>query len=63
VGTFVGHYRNPLRVLVVGIGLVILMTLSAPGPVAVLVIALLIVAGLVLIEFLGRGVPAEQVDA
>ncbi len=63
IGTFVGHYRNPLRILVVGVGLVILMVLAAPGPVAVLVIALLIVAGLVLIEFLGRGVPAEEVDA
>jgi hypothetical protein len=60
-GTFVAQYRNVLRGVVVGIGLILLMLLSAPGPVAVLVIALLVVLGLVLIEFLGRRAPAQPV--
>jgi hypothetical protein len=42
-------------VLVVGIGLVLLVVLSHPGPIAVLLIALLVLAGLLLIEFLARG--------
>jgi hypothetical protein len=55
VGTFVGDARVLLRVLVVGIGLVLLVVLSHPGPIAVLLIALLVLAGLLLIEFLARG--------
>lgn len=59
LGTFVGEHRNVLRGLVVGIGLVVLMLLTAPGPVAVIVTAVLVVLGLVLIEFLGRRSPAQ----
>jgi hypothetical protein len=55
VGRFVGTYRVALRVAVVGLGVLILVVLSHPGPVAVLVIAVLVVVGLLLIEFLGRG--------
>ena len=55
VGTFVGDARVILRVLVVGIGLVILVVLEHPGPLAVLLIAALVVLGLLLIEFLARG--------
>jgi hypothetical protein len=59
LGTFVGQYRNVLRGVVVGIGLILLMVLTAPSPLAVLVIAVLVVLGLVLIEFLGRRSPAQ----
>jgi hypothetical protein len=55
VGTFVGDARVVLRVVVVGIGLVILVVLEHPGPVAVLLIAVLVLIGLLLIEFLSRG--------
>lgn len=54
VGRFVSTYRVPLRILVVGIGLLILVVLSHPGPLAVIVVAVLVVVGLLLIEFLGR---------
>ncbi|MDQ6852886.1 MAG: hypothetical protein M3046_04200 [Actinomycetota bacterium] len=57
VGRFVSSYRVPLRILVVGIGLLILVVLSHPGPLAVIVVAVLIVVGLLLIEFLGRTAP------
>jgi hypothetical protein len=57
VGRFVGTYRVALRVLVVGVGGLILVVLSHPGVVAVLVVAALVVAGLLLIEFLGRAAP------
>jgi hypothetical protein len=55
LGRFVGTYRVALRVAVVGLGVLILVVLSHPGPVAVLVVAALVVVGLLLIEFLGRG--------
>lgn len=54
VATFVYHYRNALRILVVGLGLVILVVLDAPSPVAVLVIAVLVLIGVVVIELLSR---------
>jgi hypothetical protein len=54
VGRFVNSYRVPLRILVFGIGLLILVVLSHPGPLAVVVVAALVVVGLLLIEFLGR---------
>jgi hypothetical protein len=57
VGRFVSTYRVPLRILVVGIGLLILVVLSHPGPLAVIVVAVLVVVGLLLIEFLGRTAP------
>jgi hypothetical protein len=54
VGRFVASYRIALRVVVVGLGILILVVLSHPGPIAVLVVAALVVVGLLLIEFLGR---------
>jgi hypothetical protein len=59
VGSFVGHYRTGLRILVVAIGLIILVVLNHPKPLAVLVITVLVVLGLVVIEILGRHAPAE----
>ncbi|HXY93009.1 MAG TPA: hypothetical protein VEP49_11070 [Acidimicrobiia bacterium] len=57
-GTFVGRYRNALRIAVVAIGLIILVALDHPKPVAVLVIAVLVLIGLLVIELLGRRAPA-----
>jgi hypothetical protein len=59
VGAFVGHYRTALRILVVAIGLIVLVVLNHPKPLAVLVIAVLVLLGLVVIEILGRHAPAE----
>jgi hypothetical protein len=54
VGRFTRAYRVPLRVLVVGLGLLVLVVLSHPGPLAVLVVAVAVLLALLLIEFLGR---------
>ena len=59
VGSFVGHYKNALRILVVAVGLILLVVLNHPKPLAVLVIAVLVVIGLVIVELLGRNAPAE----
>ena len=59
-GTFVGHYRNVLRVLVIAIGVIILIALAHPTPLAVLVITVLVLIGLVVIELLGRRAPAAS---
>jgi hypothetical protein len=63
VGRFVGTYRVALRVLVVGVGVLILVVLSHPGPLAVLVIAALVLVGLLLIEFLGRAAPRTEASS
>ena len=64
LATFVYHYRNALRLLVLGIGLVILVVLDAPTPLAVLVIAVLVLIGIVIIELLGRNArPAATTTA
>jgi hypothetical protein len=55
VATFVDRYRGALRILVVGVGLVILVVLDHPAPLAVLVIAVLVLIGLLVIELLARG--------
>jgi len=55
VGRFVARYKTALRAVVIGFGLVILALLSAPTPLAVLVIVVLVVIGLLLLEFLARG--------
>jgi len=60
VGTFVNRYRNMLRVLVIAIGVIILIALDHPKPLAVLVIAVLVLIGLVVIEVLGRRAPAAS---
>ncbi len=57
LGRFVARYRNPLRVAVIGVALVILVVLDRVTPLAVLVIALIVVLLLLLVEFLARGVP------
>jgi hypothetical protein len=63
VGRFVYTYRVALRVAVIGLGLLILVVLSHPGPLAVIVIAALIVVALLVIEFLGRAARAAESDA
>lgn len=63
VGRFVSTYRVPLRILVVAIGVLILVVLSHPGPLAVIVVAALVVVGLLLIEFLGRTAAATHAEA
>src|SRR5262245_3506891 len=60
VAAFVGRHRKGLRGLVIGVGLAILVALSSPSPAAVLVIAVLVVLGILLIEFLGRNAPPEE---
>jgi hypothetical protein len=59
LGSWVGRYRNVLRVLVVAAGLILLVVLTHPSPGAVLVIAILVLIGLLIIELLGRNTPAE----
>jgi hypothetical protein len=59
IGAFVGHYRTALRILVVAIGLVLLVVLNHPKPLAVLVITVLVLIGLLVIELLGRHAPSE----
>jgi hypothetical protein len=54
VGRFVYTHRVALRVIVIGLGVLILVVLSHPGLLAVIVTAALVVVGLLLIEFLGR---------
>jgi hypothetical protein len=53
-GAWVARNRSVLRVLVFGVGLVILVALSAPTPAQVILIAVLVLLGVLLIEFLGR---------
>jgi hypothetical protein len=52
--TFAYEHRTALRVAVAGVGLLILVLLQAPTPLAALLIALLIVIGLVAIELVAR---------
>ena len=53
-GTWIARNRTVLRVLVLGVGLAILVALSAPTPAQVILIAVLALLGILLIEFLGR---------
>jgi Mn2+/Fe2+ NRAMP family transporter len=55
VAASVDRYRTALRGSAVGIGLAILVALTAPGPLAVLVIAILVLLVLAVIELLRRG--------
>jgi hypothetical protein len=50
-------------VLVSGLGLLVLVVLSHPGPLAVIVVAVLVVVGLLLIEFLSRAARAAPVES
>ena len=65
VAGFVEHYRTPLRVLVVGVGLLILVVINHPGVTDVVVVAILVLLFLGVIELLGRNAPApaEQADS
>ena len=58
IAVFVAHYKTALRIVVIGIALTIIVVLNAPSPTDVLILAVLVVLGLLLIEFLGRAVPA-----
>lgn len=63
VSAFVRSHRVGLRIAVVSVGLLLLVALTNPGPVAVLVIALLVLIGLLLVEYLGRGAAPPAVPA
>ena len=64
VTVLAARYKNPLRVTVIGIGFVVLVVLSHPGPVAVLVTALVVVVALLVIEvFASRAPESESVEA
>jgi len=54
VSGFVTAHRTSLRLLIVGLGLVVLVLLSHPGPWAVVVIAIIVLLLLGVLELLGR---------
>ena len=56
LAVWVARYKTPLRVLVIGIALAILVAIDAPTPAEVIVLAIIVILGLLLIEFLGRAV-------
>jgi hypothetical protein len=58
LAVFVARHKTALRITVIGIALTILVVLNAPTPTDVLILAILVVLGLLLIEFLGRAIPA-----
>jgi hypothetical protein len=60
LATFVARHRKGLRGLVIGVGLAILVALSSPSPAAVIIIAVLVVLGILLIEFLGRNAVSQE---
>ena len=53
-GEWIARNRTVLRLLVLGVGFVVLVALSAPTPAQVIVIAVVALLGILLIEFLGR---------
>ena len=53
----IARHKNGLRVAVVGAGLVVLVALSAPTPLQVAVVALVVVFAVLLIEFFARRAP------
>ena len=55
LSAWVAVHRNVLRVLLIGLGLVVLMALAHPSPVSVLIIAVLVVIGIIVVEVLARG--------
>jgi len=55
VGDFIARNKTALRVVVLAIGGIILMIMTAPGPWSVVVIAVLVLIALGVIEVLGRG--------
>jgi hypothetical protein len=63
VARFVTRYKTPLRAVVVGLALLILILMSRVSPLAVLIVALVVVLGLVIIEVLGRGAAPQETAA
>jgi hypothetical protein len=61
LATFMAEIRVVLRVVIIGAGIVILLASDHPGPLAVLVTALLVAAVLLFVEVLAR--PAVQARA
>jgi hypothetical protein len=62
VAEAIHRYRTPLRVIVIGVGLLVLVALTAPGPLTVLFIAIVVLAVLAAIELLARA-PLEPSPA
>ncbi len=58
IAAFVSRYRSPLRIVVAGVGLAILVVLSHPGPIAVLIVAGIVLVCLAIIEALSRSAPS-----
>jgi hypothetical protein len=57
IARVVGPYRSPLRVLIIGAGGVVLVIMSRPSGITVLVIALVVLLGVAIVEFLARAAP------
>ncbi|MET0627594.1 MAG: hypothetical protein ABW033_03950 [Acidimicrobiia bacterium] len=62
VAGFVARSKTALRVLVIALGGVVLVLLNHPTPLAVLVIAVLVLVGLGLVEVFGRGADMGSSD-
>jgi hypothetical protein len=62
IATFVFRSRSPLCIVVAGAGITTLVVLSHPGPVAVIVVAIVVLVCLVLIEALSRKASSSHFD-
>lgn len=62
VAGFARHYRTPLRLAAVGVGLVVLVLLNHPSPLSVLVIALIVLLLLGVVEVLARAAEIEPAE-
>lgn len=60
VAAFVARHRAPLMVVVATVGLTILVVLSHPGPVAVLIVAVIVLICLAVIEALSRNASVSR---
>ena len=54
IAAFVSRHRSPLRIVVAAVGLAILVVLSHPGPIAVLIVAIIVLVCLAIVEALSR---------
>jgi len=54
---FAARYRAALRVVIIGVGLIVLIAMNAVTPLTALVVALVVLALVVLVELLARGAP------
>ena len=61
---FAARYRTVLRVVIIGVGLIVLIAMNAVTPLTALVVALVVLALVVLVELLARGAPkvADESD-